>query len=82
MNTYTHTGTGRDIKAESARDAASMLARRDYGKSGYCRTLRLDCETEDGSSRTYEAMIAHEVYVGRGRKETAGRNVWIYETRA
>ena len=82
MNTYTHTGTGRDIKAESARDAASMLARRDYGKSGYCRTLRLDCETEDGSSRTYEVMIAHEVYVGRGRKETAGRKVWIYETRA
>ncbi len=82
MNAYTHTGTGRDIKAESAHDTANTLARRDYGRSGYCRTLRLDCETEDSRCRTYEATIAHEVCVGHGRKETVGRNVWIYETRA
>lgn len=79
-NTYEHTGTGGPVRrAESAEQAADIIARREYGKRGICRTLRLDSYTEDRRNYTYEAFIGRPVKGEPGA--TAGRNVWIYERR-
>jgi hypothetical protein len=63
-----------DSAAEAARIFAGRQARRDYGRRGYCRTMRLDCWTEDGRSHTFEAFIGYSV----DRATTSGRNVWLY----
>ena len=79
--TYNHTGKGGIVrKAENAQHAADIIARREYGKRGFCRSLRHDSRTEDGRSHTYEAFIGRAVPGQPGT--TAGRNVWIYETHA
>ncbi len=82
--TVTHTGGGGPVRVptdEAKRDGlsiaeytAGVIARREYGRRGYYRTLRLDSWTEDGSSHTYEAFIGHD----DGHGATVGRNVWIY----
>lgn len=68
----------RAVMAGSAREAAQIFAgrqaRRDYGKRGYCRNLRLDCWTENGRSHTFEAFVGYNVEQGT----CSGHNVWIY----
>jgi hypothetical protein len=72
----------RDVQAESAREAAEIFAtrqaRRDYGRNGHCRTIRLDSWTEGGKSHMFEAFIGRPV---RGENATSGRNVWVYVRR-
>lgn len=72
----------RAVEAESATEAARIFAgrqaRRDFGRRGYVRTLRLDCWTEDRRSHTFEAFIGYNVE----RDACAGRNVWIYVDQA
>jgi hypothetical protein len=70
----------RPVEAESAREAAEIFAtrqaRRDYGRKGHCRTIRLDSWTENGKSHTFEAFIGKPV--PGDRSATSGRNVWVY----
>jgi len=72
----------RDVQAESARDAAEIFAtrqaRRDYGRNGHCRTIRLDSWTESRKSYTFQGFIGRPV---RGENATSGRNVWVYVRR-
>lgn len=69
----------RNVQAESARDAAEIFAtrqaRRDYGRKGHCRTMRLNSWSESGKSYTFEAFIGRPV---SGENSTSGRNVWVY----
>lgn len=71
----------RAVRAESAEHAAHIFANREaranFGRRGYCRTLRLDCWTESGLSHTFEAFIGRDVE----RNACQGRNVWIYVDR-
>lgn len=80
MATYT-ADSFRNVEAENAREAALIFAnrqaRREFGKRGYCRSMRLDCWTEDGKSHTFEAFIGRDVERGT----CAGRNEWIYVRR-
>lgn len=73
----------RDVQAESHREAARIFAdrqaRRDYGRNGFCRTLRADGRTFDGKMHTFEAFIGKPV--PGERSATRGHNVWIYVRR-
>lgn len=68
----------RAVRAESATDAAAIFAgrqaRRDYGRRGYVRMMRLDCWTQNGRSHTFEAFIGRDV----NKNECSGRNIWVY----
>jgi hypothetical protein len=72
----------RDVQASSAQEAAQVFAarqaRREYGRNGHCRTLRLDSWTESGITHTFEAFIGRPV---PGERATRGRNVWVYVQR-
>lgn len=72
----------RDVQAQSARDAAEIFAtrqaRRDYGRNGHCRLIRLDNWTTNGQSWTFNAFIGRPV---RGENATSGRIVWVYVRR-
>jgi|SRR5262245_46372479 len=76
-----HCDSFRPVEAEDVHAAAEIFAarqaRREYGKRGYCRTLRLDCWTENGCNYTYEAFIGYSVRGGT----TSGHNVWLYISR-
>ena len=54
----------RSVRADSFYDAARIFAgrkaTREFGKNGYCRTLRRDCWTEDGCSEEYRAFVGYE----------------------
>ena len=52
---------------------AWILARREYGKRGVCRSTNLESWTEDGSFQSYQAFIG--LPDGNG---VTGRNVLIY----
>lgn len=78
MAQFTCTGF-RAVEADSAGEAAGIFAeraaRRAYGRQGYCRTLRLDSWTQDGSSHAYEVFIGRDVRGSQGT--TSGRNEWL-----
>jgi hypothetical protein len=81
--TYTFRSPGyRAVEAGSAPEAAEIFARRqarrDYGKRGYVRTMRHDCQTENGMSHTFQAFIGYNVE----RTLCSGRNIWIYVDQA
>ena len=75
------TGTTYDpatrIRAEDRRDAAEIvanrIARKWYGRRGYCHHVREDCRTMDGRQTTFEAFVGHPVGDG-----CQGRNIWVY----
>jgi hypothetical protein len=73
----------RAVRAKNASEAAEIFAgrqaRREYGRGGHCRTLRLDCWTENGKSHTFEAFIGKPV--PGERATTTGHNVWLYVRR-
>ena len=77
MNRYTNSFDDVTTRAGSAKEAADIIARRIYGKRGFCHALRHASRTEDGRSHTYEAFIGVPVKGDRGT--TSGRNIWIYE---
>jgi hypothetical protein len=63
-----------ETRDEAARIVAERIARRWYGRQGYCHHVRHDCRTMDGRQHTYEAFVGHDVR-GSG---CAGRNIWVY----
>lgn len=83
--TIKHTGTGGDVRVRAdsehtVRDAANILARREFGRRGTVVTLRIDSRSSDGSS-TWEAFIGREPTDSERRKYgpgVTGHNVWIY----
>ena len=73
-----HTGMGWGVRVPveceyKAEYVAGILARREYGKRGVCRSINLESWSSDGSSHTYQAFIG--IPDGNG---CTGRNVWIY----
>ena len=82
MGTYRSHGF-QPVDAGSHREAAQIfaarLAHREYGQRGHCRSLRLDCHTEDERSYTWEAFIGRPT---QDRTATSGGNVWIYTSLA
>ena len=77
-----HTGKGGPVRVKksdlnenttAADIAAEILARREYGPSGYCRILNLTSWAADGSTHTYEAFIGYSSNGG-----TTGHNITIY----
>jgi hypothetical protein len=73
----------RPVEAESPRAAAEVFATREarklYGRRGYCRTMRLDSWTEDGTSHTFQAFIGRDVKGQPGT--TTGREAWLFINR-
>jgi hypothetical protein len=65
-------GEDADDQREQAWAVAGMLARREYGRRGYARTVRLD--SRSGEVGHYEAFIG----TGNGTGSTVGRNIWFY----
>lgn len=67
------------VQAKSAEEAAEIfanrLARREFGRRGYCRTLRLDSWTRDGTLHVFEAFIGKSL--PGDPFTTAGHNSWI-----
>ena len=85
--TIKHTGTGGDVRVltdnvrNMARDAAGILARREFGRRGTVVAIRLDSWSEDGKAHTYEAFIGRAPTASEARKYgngVTGRNIWIY----
>ena len=84
--TIKHTGTGGDVRVaidseHPARDAANILARREFGKRGTVVAIRLDSWSEDGKSHTYEAFIGRQPTASEARKYgngVTGHNIWLY----
>ena len=68
----------RNVQADNAQEAAEVfanrLARKEFGKTGYARTLNLNSWTEDRKCFTYNSFIGYST----GRNETTGRNEWLY----
>jgi hypothetical protein len=56
------------------------MARRAYGKRGYCHHVRLDTYTENGSSFNYEAFIGVDQPAKYGGG-CSGRNIWLTVTK-
>lgn len=79
MNRYTNSFDDVTTRATSAREAADIIARRIYGKRGFCRSMRHDSRTEDNHSHTYEVFIGVPVRGEPGT--TSGRNIWLFEKR-
>jgi len=61
--------------ADAALVFANRLARREYGRRGYARTIRCDSWAADGSSKNYEVFIGVD---GDQPGSTVGRNEWLY----
>lgn len=59
---------------QCARKAADIIARRLFGKSGYCRILNLDSWATDYSFLTYNAFVGYD----NGYGSTIGRNIFVY----
>lgn len=80
MNRFTCQGF-QPVTTRCARQAAHVFAarqaRKDYGAKGYCRTLRLDCWTEDGRCHTFQAFIGRNV----DQTTCSGRDIWLHVTR-
>ena len=70
----------RSVTAPSASDAARIfagrMARKEYGRRGYVRSMRLNSWAENGQSHTFEAFIGRDV-----GNACSGRNEWVYVSR-
>lgn len=75
--TYSTPACERPARADSAHGAASIFARRLFGRRGHCRSIRHDSSARDGSVAIYRAFVGVPVRGGN----TEGRNIWIYATR-
>lgn len=82
MTQYRANGFRGTVEAEDFREAAAIfagrMARKDYGRRGYCHHTRLDSWAEDGFSATVQTFIGRDVK----NSGCEGRNVWIYLRKA
>lgn len=60
---------------DPCRIAAEIVARREFGRRGVCRTMRLDSHAVDGSYYYCESFIGRLGSDG----SVSGRNIWIRE---
>jgi len=58
---------------DAAKEFAGRIARRQYGRRGYCHHVRLDGVSTDGRYANYEAFIGYPAQGGG----TNGRNIWL-----
>lgn len=56
---------------EAAEVFANRMARKKYGRSGYCRTCKMDSYSQDGTLAQFSAFIGYTT----GQNETTGNNV-------
>lgn len=61
--------------SDAAKVFAGRMARRQYGRREYVRTVRPDSWAADGSSHTFEVFIGVD---GPQHGTTIGRNEWLY----
>jgi len=61
---------------EAARIFANRLARKKYGKKGYCYHVRLDSWTQDGTVHHFEAFIGRDLPRAYGGG-CQGHNEWL-----
>ncbi len=61
---------------DAAHIFADRLAKREYGKAGYCHHVRLDTYREDGRSYNYQAFIGKDQPKRYGGG-CSGRNIWL-----
>ncbi len=70
---------------DAAATFAGRLARREFGRAGFVRTLRLSSWAEGGNSATYDVFIGRPLYgLTRNacdRGTTTGHNVTLTVTR-
>jgi len=77
--TIKHTGKGGDVKAVSAKHAAEILARREFGRKGEVRTFRCTDHAPDMSTATFQAFIGKPESPRKGADTaTVGRNIIIW----
>jgi hypothetical protein len=62
-----------ETSKDAAREFANRIARKVFGRRGYCHHVRLDSWKADGSYANYEAFIGVAAQGGG----TNGRNVWL-----
>lgn len=55
-------------------EAADIVARREYGRTGFCRICNLDSWSPDGSLSTYQCFIGYPNRHGG----FGGKNIWVY----
>lgn len=78
----------RPVECDSAKEAATIFAtrqaRREFGRTAYCRTLRLDSWTGNGVVTTFEAFVGRDLFQltrnPSDRGTTTGHNVWLVVT--
>lgn len=72
----------RAVRAEDSSEAAvvfaNRMAREQFGRGGYARSVRCDSWAADGSGASYQAFIG---YTPRGQNCTSGQNVSFYVSR-
>lgn len=66
-----------DRVSDIIREAADIVARREYGKTGYCRICNQDSYCQDGTRSTYQCFIGYPV---GDNGETSGKNIWVFWT--
>lgn len=75
---YTTSGM-RSVHADTMREAAAIfatrMARRSYGRSGYCRTLMQQAAAQNGSLAEYRAFIGYTPAGKHNAGSTVGHNV-------
>lgn len=74
MKKYTTSGC-KAVKAESMNEAAEIfagrMARKAYGRGGYCRTCTKTSWAQDGSLGEFSAFIGYNTSI----RETTGHNI-------
>jgi len=74
VNTFTCSGF-QSVKADTITAAAEIFAKRaarkKYGRSGYCRTIREDAYAQDGRLSEFSAFIGYKT----GPCETSGSSI-------
>lgn len=75
---YTTLGC-RAVSADNMREAAEIfanrMARKTYGKSGYCRTCNLESWSQDRSRGDYNAFIGYTPSGQHNTGLTVGNNI-------
>ena len=61
--------------SEAAEIFANRIARKNYGKRGYCRTCNLNSWSRDHSLGEYQAFIGYTPAGKHNRNSTAGNNI-------
>ena len=65
-----------DTMTDAAKIFATRTARKEFGRSGYCRTLRMNSYSASGDSATFEAFIGKDL-PRRCGGNCQGHNIWL-----